>query len=76
MASATATGGVFACLRETLGQSVLVLISFNPQPVASKVTTNRTFPAVWNDELSGERHSLGANQSVVMQPYQVRVLVQ
>ena len=57
-ASATATGGVLACLRETPGQRALVLISFNPRPVASKVTTNRTCPAAWTDELSGERLSL------------------
>ena len=75
-ASATATGGVFACLRETPGQRALVLISFNPHPVASKVTTNRTCPAAWTDELSGERLSMEANQPVAMQPYQVRVLVQ
>jgi hypothetical protein len=75
-ASATATGGVFACLRETPGQRALVLISFNPHPVASKVTTNRTCPAAWTDELSGERLSIEANQPVAMQPYQVRVFVQ
>ena len=75
-ATATATSGVFACLREAQGQRALVLISFNPQAVVSRVTTNREFPAAWTDELSGERVTLGATRSVAMQPYQVRVLVQ
>jgi glycosidase len=75
-AAATATGGVFACLRETRGQRVLVLISFNPRAVASAVTTNRALPGAWTDELSGQPVPLGAGQSVPMQPYQLRVLRQ
>ncbi len=75
-ATATATAGVFTCLREAQGQRALVLISFNPHPVVSQVTTNRELPGAWTDELSGERITGGATLSVAMQPYQVRVLVQ
>ena len=75
-AAATATSGVFACLREAQGQRALVLISFNPQTVASQITTNRELPGTWTDELSGERITPSAPASVTMQPYQVRVLVQ
>lgn len=75
-ATATATSGVFGCLREAQGQRALVLISFNPQAVISQVTTDRELPGAWTDELSGQRIPVGAPLSVAMQPYQVRVLVQ
>lgn len=74
--TATATGGIFACLREAPGQLALVLISFNPQAVASTVSTTCQLSGAWTDELTGQRIPIGADQSVAMQPYQVRVLVQ
>ena len=75
-AAATATGGIFACLREAPGQRALVLISFNPHAVGSTIAANRELPGAWTDEISGQRIPIGADQSVAMQPYQVRVLVQ
>ena len=36
--SASATGGVFACLRSTGAEQALVLISFNPQAVETEVS--------------------------------------
>jgi glycosidase len=75
-AAATATSGVFACLRESKEQRALVLISFNPQAVSSTITSSRDLSGEWTDELSGESLSTAKSKSVSMQPYQVRVFVQ
>ena len=73
--TATATAGVFACLREAEEQRALVLISFNPLAVSSQITAHRELPGMWTDALSGERITTSAPASVTMQPYQVRVLI-
>lgn len=73
-ASVRATGGVFACLRQTQGQTALVLISFNPAPVESTVTLPGALPRAWTDRLSDERVASSGNLRVKMGAYQVRVL--
>ena len=71
-ASARATGGIFACLRTQGRQKALVLISFNPAPVATRVALPGGGAGEWADQLAGERVKL---QAVGMQPWQVRVLL-
>lgn len=73
--SIQATGGVFACLRSTDAQSALVLISFNPEPVETNLSsTGQKLPAgPWRDALSGDE--IPAGTRVTMAPHQVRILV-
>jgi hypothetical protein len=70
--AAWAKQGVFSCRRSTRGQTALVLISFNPEPVTLVQVDS---PGTWNDEFSGGRVSSGSKQEITMAPHQVRVLV-
>ncbi len=72
--SAKATGGVFSCLRSDGRRTALVLISLNPQPVASVVSLRRKLGGQLTDALSGECVRAGNIFRVAMRPYQVRVL--
>jgi Alpha amylase, catalytic domain/Domain of unknown function (DUF3459) len=65
--AAWARQGVFSCLRSTKGQTALVLISFNPEPVTLHGGNSL---GTWRDEFSDEHVT-----SVTMKPHQVRVLV-
>jgi hypothetical protein len=71
--SVTATGGVFACLREVSGGKAIVLVSLNPEPVTSTITTPSTISGAWTDRLSGDRMTMHSSLTIPMAPYQVRV---
>lgn len=73
-ASVRATGGVFACVRNAVGQTALVLISFNPEPVDSGMSILTSQVGAWTDRLSGERFDLRETPRVAMKPFQARVL--
>jgi hypothetical protein len=73
-AAARATGGVFACLRETPNQQALVLVSLNPRAVESVVTLPISPTGRWTDALSGESLPAGTSLKVTMAPWQVRIL--
>jgi glycosidase len=75
-ASIHATGGVFACLRETAGQRALALISFNPEKVESTVTLPASLHGEWTDALSGEKMTTNGAIRVPMAPHQTRVFTQ
>jgi glycosidase len=74
-ATVRATRGVFACLREVPSQAVLVLVSLNPEPVESVVSTADSLTGSWTDKVSGESVRAGQSFPIAMLPGQVRVLV-
>ncbi|MHB0998715.1 MAG: alpha-amylase family glycosyl hydrolase [Armatimonadota bacterium] len=74
--SVKATGGVFACRRQTPKQNAVVLISFNPSVVRSTISTAGLLSGTWTDCLSGEKVGLTDGAKVEMASYQVRVLIQ
>lgn len=74
--SIKASGGVFACLRQTSGQKVIVLISLNSSSAKSVVTLSGSLAGMWTDRLSNEKVSVKSGAEIAMAPYQVRVLEQ
>lgn len=72
--SVRATGGVFACTRSAGDRTALVLISFAPEAVETRVTAaGAPWPAgPWRDVMNDEE--IGGDR-VQMAPHQVRVLV-
>lgn len=71
--SVHASGGVFACLRESGDDKALVLISLNPQAVTSALALPASWRTLkgWKDALTGEEL---AASPVPMADHQVRVL--
>lgn len=73
--SVTATGGVFACLRESGANRALVLISLNPAPIRSTVRSPESLAGRWKDALSGESITVKPGARIPFAPCQVRVLI-
>ena len=73
---ATATGGVFACVRGSGEDTAVVLISFNPSAVTSRVTLpcELRSTGLWRDLLGDERFEGVDTLEVPMPPHGVRVL--
>jgi len=71
-----ATGGVFACLRGKPPDGVVVLVSFNPDPIRAEVALPEGLSVIpsWRDLLSNEKFEGGARVAVNMAPHAVRVL--
>ena len=69
-----ATGGVFTCVRKMKNELAIVLISFNNQPIKSRITSPESLTGEWADALSGEKIHVANGQSISMKPYQVRTL--
>ena len=72
--SIKATGGVFACLRQSNNEEAIVLISLNLDAVTSKVSLPANIKGRWVDRISGEQMSVDSGCNMPMSPYQVRVL--
>ncbi len=70
-----ATGGVFACLRESLEQQAVVLISFNPSPIETALKLPRRLSGEWQEVWTQERRNLHSGVRLLMRPYQVQVWV-
>jgi hypothetical protein len=69
-----ASGGVFACVRKMKNEKGIVLISFNDQPVKTRLTAPASLAGEWVDSISGEKVHAANGKSITMAPYQVRVL--
>ena len=72
--SASATGGVFACLRSKGPEQALVLISFNPSAVETEVSLPPGATGLVQDALSGQRVTSISPLRISLDPYQTRVL--
>lgn len=71
----TASCGVFACVRSQGPQTVLVLISFNPDPVKTAIELPERLRGTWQDRWLGSAVAVGSGSELPMEPFQVRVLV-
>ncbi len=73
---ARATEGVFACVRGSGRSAVIVLISFNPCAVTSRVTLPPELQPTdpWRDRLEGERFEGGDVLEIPMPPHGMKVL--